>query len=230
MHVQRPDTLRPRALQDLSGNPLGEAGARALLPLLAPPPARARAQALTLLALRACGLTDRAGALLAAALAPGGAAGGRGGSPGGRAPGGAGPGRGPPSAEAGACAGLTELDLGGNALGAGAAAALGAALERNRVLRRLDLSGNRINVRSAQFCSRWCSVHRWRRCACRAHTLEESGSWAAAQRAGGRPVVCGRAQPLAETGTQTILCTRSSLCSLKHAACTAQLRVLRHSR
>jgi len=169
-----------------------------------PPPACARAPALTLLALRGCGLTDRAGALLAAALAPGGAVGGRGGSPGGRAPGGAGPGRGPPGAEAGACASLTELDLGGNALGAGAAAALGAALERNRVLRRLDLSGNRINVRCAAPSGPGAAFMDKRRHACRPHTLEESGSWAAAWQSGGWPVVRAGAQPLAETETQAI--------------------------
>lgn len=36
--------------------------------------------------------------------------------------------------------------MSGNELGAGAAAALGVALDRNRVLRRLDLSLNRIDV------------------------------------------------------------------------------------
>ena len=109
-----------------------------------------RMQALTLLTLRACGLADRAGALLAAVLAPGSRAGRRG-DPGGGHRGPAGGNRGGPSAEgiAGAGNSLIELDLAENALGACTAAALGAALERNHALRRLDLSSNRIDVRCA---------------------------------------------------------------------------------
>lgn len=134
--------------QDLSGNPLGKAGARALLPLLTAPQPGSRMQALTLLTLRACGLTDCAGALLAAALAPGPPATRRG-TPGGGPRGPAGPNRGGPSAGgvAGAGSSLAELDLAENALGASTAAALGAALERNHALRRLNLSNNRIDVR-----------------------------------------------------------------------------------